>query len=110
MPLFIALGHTSAMLLHAGIMLEMDGSELSPDIWCSVLARSGAGKTFSAKYLQKIGPVPQFPGSGTAAKFMMDLSEFNRTLWHADEFGLFLHNIENRESHQEIKEIGRANV
>src|SRR3546814_6578663 len=82
----------------------MDGSELSPDIWCSVLARSGAGKTFSAKYLQRIASVRQFPGGGTAAKFMMDLLEFNRTLWHADEFGLFLYNIENRESHQEIKE------
>jgi hypothetical protein len=35
---------------------------------------------------------------------MKDLSDYNRSYWHVDEFGLFLQNIENRESHQEIKE------
>jgi hypothetical protein len=104
MALFVALAHVSAYLLQSGVKLEMDGSTATPDIWLALLAQSGSGKTFTNQFLQKIAPVRRFPGSSTAAKFMMDLAENNKSFWHADEFGLFLDNIENRESHQEIKE------
>lgn len=105
-PFFTALHYISAYLLANDVTVSVKGQILRPDIWTVILARSGAGKTFASSTIGKyIGEEPNFPDSSSSAKFVENLSKFNKGFFLRDEFGQFLKSIETQPHMQEMKDI-----
>lgn len=94
-PFFTTLHYLSAYLLKQEVKIEFVGQEFQPDLWSVILAPSGAGKTFTTNMTGRfIGYDSSFPEPASAAKFVEDLKEHNRSLWIRDEFGKFLKALE----------------
>jgi len=103
LPLFAALATLSAMLLSFRVQLRMGGSYVNPDLWITMLAPSGSGKSLTEKYLRQVAPVRGFPCGSTGAQFVADLHDYNRSFWFQDEFGAFLDLLERSDAHADIK-------
>lgn len=89
----------SAYLLQNDIVLDVKGAKIKPDIWTIILAGSGAGKTFAFNRMYKMATEPlqlkeQFGEVASAAKFVEEMMEKNKSLWFADEFAQTLKQIE----------------
>lgn len=105
-PFFTALHYISAYLLANNVVVNVKGQILKPDIWTVILARSGAGKTFASSTIGKyIGEEPNFPDSASSAKFVENLSKFNKGFFLRDEFGQYLKSIETQPHMAEMKDI-----
>lgn len=105
-PAAVAMSLVSTRLVKAGSQIDFAGSKISPALWTVVLAASGAGKTFAANALMNLtGVQDSFPEPASAAKFVEDLSNHNRSLWVRDEFGQFLRSIDQQAHMAEIKDL-----
>ena len=105
-PFFTSLHYLSAYLLQNDIHINVKNQILKPDIWTVVLASSGAGKTFASSTIGKyIGEEAGFPDSASSAKFVENLSKYNKSFFLRDEFGQFLKNIETQPHMAEMKDI-----
>jgi hypothetical protein len=104
-PFFVTLHMLSAHLLSSGVSIKFAGTMLKPDLWSVILASSGAGKTFSSSYLEKLCGIDEtFPEPASAAKFVQDLAEHNNSLWVRDEFAQLLKAIETQPHMAEMKD------
>ena len=104
-PFFTTLHFVAAHLLHRGVTVDFIGQTVRPDLWTVILADSGAGKTFSTHRIEEmIGEEAKFPEPASAAKFVEDLSIYNRSLWVRDEFAQFLRTIEQQPHLAEMRD------
>ncbi|KIL97159.1 hypothetical protein CCC_00220 [Paramagnetospirillum magnetotacticum MS-1] len=104
LPAFMVLHIMAAYLLDRGVEIEVAGTRLKPDLWSTLLAPSGAGKTKTASVLARVMPVRLFPETTTSARFIEELAAHNRGLWLQDEWGQFLRRIETQSYAEEMRE------
>jgi hypothetical protein len=93
LPVCMTMSFISALLLHGG-GLWVSGKYVDPFLWMILLSESGNGKTYTEKFVSAHIRCRLFPPSGTAAKFVADLAENNRSLWLQDEFAQLLKRIQ----------------
>lgn len=103
LPFMSYLSIVSAYLLQKDVVLDVKGAKIKPDIWTIVLAGSGAGKTFAFNRMYKMAVEPlqlkeQFGEVASAAKYVEEMMEKNKSLWFADEFAQTLGQIEQKGS------------
>jgi hypothetical protein len=108
LPFFTLLHWVAAYLLKHDVSLRLPGSEgvVKPDLWTVLLASSGAGKSWTQKRIYKALEMDElaFPGGiASAAKFVQELAEHNKSIWIKDEFGQFLKALSNQTHLEEIK-------
>jgi len=108
LPFFTLLHWVAAYLLKHDVSLRLPGSEgvVKPDLWTVLLASSGAGKSWTQKRIYKSLEMGElaFPGGiASAAKFVQELAEHNKSIWIKDEFGQFLKALSNQTHLEEIK-------
>lgn len=105
LPLMGVLSFVSARLLKLGAKIDLNGQSVDPTLWSVVLAASGSGKTFSTNRVQEMtGETHLFPEPASAAKFIQDLSNWNRSLWVRDEFGTFLKSLDQQTYMAEMRD------
>ncbi len=104
LPAFTVMHMLAAHLLDRGVQIEVAGTRLRPDLWTTLLAPSGAGKTKTASVLARIMPVRLFPETTSSARFIEELAVHNRGLWQQDEWGQFLRRIETQTYAEEMRE------
>ena len=105
LPAFLVLHSLAAYLLDKGVEAVVAGSAVRPDLWSVLLASSGAGKTKTVSVLEKVMPLRLFPEATSAAKFIENLAENNRTAWFQDEWAQTLKRMESQTYCEELKEI-----
>jgi hypothetical protein len=98
-PLMGFLHLVGTWLLKNESVIEVQGATINPDLWTIVLAPSGSGKTFAFDQLQKASKAclnvkAEFDAPASAAAYLQELSDKNRSLWFADEFAQMLSQIE----------------
>ncbi|WP_438381614.1 DUF3987 domain-containing protein [Asaia sp. BMEF1] len=103
-PAFTALHGLAAWLLDQNIQISVAGSMVRPDLWTTVLAESGASKTYATRVLQNIMALRRFPEVTTAAQFVADLREHNHAAWFQDEWGQLIKRINNQTYADEIRD------
>ena len=103
-PTVCALHMIAAYLLSKGVTLQVAGGITRPDLWTTVLAPSGSGKTQVTKILSQVIPVCFFPEPATSARFIEDMQTHNRTMWMADEWAQVLKRIEHQTYAQELRD------
>jgi hypothetical protein len=99
LPLMGFLHLVGTWLMKQDSVIECKGKKLNPDLWTIALASSGAGKTFAFSQLQKaseqvLNTKAEFDAVASAAAYIQELSDKNRSLWFADEFAQFLGQVE----------------
>lgn len=105
LPLMGVLSFVSARLLKREAKIDLNGQSVDPMLWSVVLAASGSGKTFSINRLREMtGENYLFPEPSSAAKFVQDLFNWNRSLWIRDEFGTFLKSLDQQTHLAEIRD------
>ena len=104
LPAFMVLHMLAAHMLDRGIEIEVAGTRLRPDLWTTLLAPSGAGKTKTASVLARVMPVRLFPETTSAARFIEELAAHNRGLWLQDEWGQVLRRMETQTYAEEMRE------
>jgi len=103
-PAFAALHGIAAWLLDHQVSVVVRGSENLPDLWTTMLANSGASKTYATRVLQRVMPLRRFPEVTTAAQFVADLQEHNRAAWFQDEWGQLIKRINSQTYADEIRD------
>jgi hypothetical protein len=104
-PAGVAMSLVSTRLVQNGSVIDFAGSLVSPALWTVILAASGAGKTFAANALMKFTDIRDtFPEPASAAKFVEDLSNHNRTIWVRDEFGQLLKAVDQQTHMAELRD------
>ncbi len=98
-PLMGFLHLVGTWLLKNESVIEVQGATINPDLWAIVLAPSGAGKTFAFSQLEKacsqsLNVKAEFDAVASAAAYIEELRDKNRSLWFADEFAQTLGQIE----------------
>ncbi len=104
LPAFMVLHMLAAHLLDRGVEIAVAGTRLRPDLWTTLLAPSGAGKTKTASVLDRVMPVRLFPETTTSARFIEELAAHNRGLWLQDEWGQVLRRMETQSYAEEMRE------
>lgn len=104
LPAFGVLHVLAAHLLDNGVEIEVAGTRFKPDLWSTLLAPSGAGKTKTVSVLRKVMPVRLFPETTTAARFMEELANHNNGLWLQDEWAQLLKRMESQTYAEEMRE------
>ena len=104
LPAFMVLHAIAAHLLVRDITIMAAGTRFKPDLWTTLLAPSGAGKTKSASVLQQVMPLRLFPEATTAARFIDELAANNKTLWLQDEWAQLLKRMENQSYAEELRD------
>lgn len=103
-PAIMVLHMLAAYLLDRNVILRVVGSTTRPDLWTTVLAPSGSGKSQVAKILRQVIPVRLFPEPTTSARFIEDMQTHNRAMWLADEWAQVLKRIEHQTYAQELRD------
>lgn len=106
LPFFQTLHFLSGYLLSKDVKIHFGGKTIRPDVWTVLLAESGSGKTETRNFLELAteGDVRIMPESTSAAKFILDLSEYNRNLFILDEFAQTLKKMETQGYAEELKD------
>ncbi|ARJ67595.1 hypothetical protein WV31_19015 [Magnetospirillum sp. ME-1] len=104
LPAFMVLHMLAAHLLDLGVEIAVAGTRLRPDLWTTLLAPSGAGKTKTATVLGRVMPVRLFPETTSSARFIEELAAHNRGLWLQDEWGQVLRRMETQSYAEEMRE------
>lgn len=106
LPFFMTLMFVAADCLARGAMIDLQGQEITPALQWIGLTPSGVGKTFCAGAIERaIGAeIPRFSDAASAAAFLLNLSQQNRSLWLRDEFGSYLKNVETQTHMMELKD------
>lgn len=105
LPLMITLSFVAARLLKSGTKIDLNGQMIEPLLWLVILAPSGAGKSFALQRItEMVRGVDLFPEPASAARFIQDLSVFNRTIWVRDEFGQFMRSLEQQTHLAELRD------
>lgn len=103
-PALTALHGIGAWLLDQNVTIDIQGSVSRPDLWTTILAESGASKTYATRVLQRVMALRRFPEVTTAAQFVADLQEHNRAAWFQDEWGQLLKRINSQTYADEIRD------
>lgn len=103
-PVFLTLNSLAAYLLDRDVVIEVAGTRMRPDLWTTILAPSGSGKTLSTTVISATMPLRQFPQTTTAATFMQQLAEHNRGAWFQDEWAQVLKRIETQSYAEELRD------
>ena len=104
LPAFMVLHAVAAHLLAHEVEIQVAGTRFKPDLWSTLLAPSGAGKTKTASVLQKVMPVQFFPETTSAARFIEELGRHNKSLWLQDEWAQLLKRMESQTYAEEMRE------
>lgn len=104
LPAFLVLHALAAYLLEQGVEGRVAGSRVRPDLWSTLLAPSGAGKTKATSVIQSVMPFRLFPEVSTAAKFIEDLAEHNHGAWFQDEWAQLLKRMESQSYAEELRD------
>jgi len=103
-PAFTALHGIAAWLLDQNVQICIEGSVTLPDLWTTMLAESGASKTYATRVLQRVMALRRFPEVTTAAQFVADLQEHNHAAWFQDEWGQLIKRINSQTYADEIRD------
>lgn len=106
-PFFAAIHFISAWLLKQEVVINVKGQIVRPDLWTVILAESGSGKTFVTSILKHTCTLDIDAGIGevaSAAKFVEELRDHNKSIWIKDEFAQLLKAISNLGHMQEMKD------
>ncbi|GBR07121.1 DUF3987 domain-containing protein [Asaia siamensis] len=103
-PALTALHGIGAWLLDQNVTIDILGSVSRPDLWTTILADSGASKTYATRVLQRVMALRRFPEVTTAAQFVADLQEHNRAAWFQDEWGQLIKRINSQTYADEIRD------
>ncbi|WP_170382200.1 DUF3987 domain-containing protein [Ruegeria atlantica] len=90
----------------------MGGQDHPVKLWSVVLGPSGVGKTLAIDKITEYmtgdrhgQPAPIIESASSAARFVEDIEAKPRGLFSRDEFGQFLHQIQNIQYMEEIKDV-----
>lgn len=104
-PLMSVMSMISARLVRSSARVSLGTQLIDPMLWTVVLAESGVGKTFATNRAFELGGEDRlFPESGSAACFVENLKNWNRTIWLRDEIGQFLKTLEQQPYLIEIRD------
>lgn len=103
-PVFLALHSIAAYLLDSGAAVRVAGRTMGPDLWTTILAPSGSGKTLTTEVLARVLPLRQFPEVTSAARFIEELARHNRAAWFQDEWAQVLKRMESQTYAEELRD------
>ena len=103
LPAFLVLHSLAAYLLEREVEVEVAGTRLKPDLWSTLLATSGAGKTKTASVLKRVMPMRLFPETTSAARFIDEMETHNKCLWLQDEWAQLLKRMESQTWAEEMR-------
>ncbi len=103
-PAFLTLNSIAAHLLDRNIRVRVAGRQMQADLWTTLLAPSGSGKTLTLSIIESIMPLKLFPESTSSARFIQELSLNNRSAWFQDEWAQVIRRIENQSYAEEMRE------
>jgi len=96
-PFITFLHYISGFLIGKEVCLKYGQHSIEMDFWTVVLARSGAGKTWTENQIREglDSAVPMFPGgTASAARFIEELEARPRALWIRDEYLQLIRQVE----------------
>ena len=110
-PFFTFFHFFAGYLLHKNVTLKTEESVVQTDIWTVLLAKSGSGKTFTAKSIQR--GIPDLEdicydlyGVASTARFIEDIKEHDHKLFIRDEFAeLYKQLLHASGPHAETKNV-----
>lgn len=103
-PVFLTLHALAAHLLDQNIVVKVAGSVVQPDLWTTILAPSGSGKTMSTSVIETVLPLRRMPETTTSARFIEELAQHNRGAWFQDEWAQVLKRIESQTYAEEMRD------
>lgn len=103
LPAFLVLHSLAAYLLEREVEVEVAGTRLKPDLWTTMLASSGAGKTKTTSVLKRVMPMRLFPETTSAARWIEEMETHNNCLWLQDEWAQLLKRMESQTYAEEMR-------
>ena len=103
-PAFLTLHCLAAYLLDKAVKVRVAGTKVQTDLWTTILAPSGSGKTQATTVLAEVMPLRLLPEATSAARFIEEVAKNNRAAWFQDEWAQMLKRMNSQTYAEELKD------